>query len=181
VLIGINELYGLKLSKRELLEIAVKIGADVSFFLGDGAAKVTGIGERIIPLNIKAKLNLVILKPEQSLSTPKVFKAYDKQGIRGIKDSGLLIDALERGDIAAVSRTLGNDLQQAAQELCPEIERSINWLMENGAKAAVMTGSGSCVFGIYESEKAAQEACRSYDGGGTAYAVHTVDKPVEML
>ena len=181
VLIGINELYGLKLSKRELLEIAVKIGADVSFFLGDAAAKVTGIGERIIPLNIKAKLNLVILKPEQSLSTPDVFKAYDEQSVADTKDSKKLIDALERGDISAVSCTLGNDLQRAAQDMCPEIEQSIGWLMGNGAEAAIMTGSGSCVFGIYESAQAAQEACRSYDGGGAAYAVHTVDKPVEIL
>ena len=181
VLIGINELYGLKLSKRELMECAVKIGADVSFFLGDGAAKVTGIGERIIPLNIKAKLNLVILKPEQFLSTPKVFKAYDAMGMHGTKDSGQLIDALGRGDIDAVTRNLGNDLQPAAQTLCPEIEPAIRWLMENGAKAALMTGSGSCVFGIYESAASAQEASLAYRGGGTAYALHTADKPVEIL
>ena len=85
VLMGINELYGLKLSQRELLDMAAKIGADVPFFLREGSAKVTGIGERIEPLNIKTKLHLVILKPERSLSTPKVFKEYDTQGIRSTK------------------------------------------------------------------------------------------------
>ena len=181
VLMGINELYGLKLSQRELLDMAAKIGADVPFFLREGSAKVTGIGERIEPLNIKTKLHLVILKPERSLSTPKVFKEYDTQGIRSTKDSRQLTDALRCGDIDGIAQNLGNDLQPAAQVMCPQIGQEISWLIKNRAKAAIMTGSGSCVFGIYESAQAAQETCRSYVGGGTAYAVHTVDKPIEVI
>jgi 4-diphosphocytidyl-2-C-methyl-D-erythritol kinase len=181
VLIGINELYDLGISRDELLEIAIKIGADVPFFLGEGAAKVTGIGERIIPLNIKAKLNLVIVKPKQSLSTPEVFHVYDKLGKQDIKNSNELISALKACDIASIAANAGNDLQEAAQSLCPQIRDEISALNKYGAKAALMTGSGSCVFGIYDTREAAKEAARVYDGEGTAYAVCTVQSPVEII
>lgn len=178
VLIGMNELYKLDMNKEKLAGIGLEIGADVPFFLGTVAARVRGIGEMVTPLEINKPIHMVIIKPEADLSTADVYRKYDEISNGGTGDCGKLIAALDANDLSGAAGLLHNDLQPAAELLCPDIKEAAEFLWSNGAFAAMMTGSGSCVFGIYDSESAARAAAGRYSGCGKAYAARSVNRPV---
>ena len=179
VIIGLNELYHLDMNEKELAETGLEVGADVPFFLGAGAARVRGIGEKISLVMMGAELDLVIIKPDGALSTPEVYKAYDEMRGHHGGSCSRLAEALESGSIAQIAGLIENSLQAAAAKIYPGITEPIGFLEKNGALVASMTGSGSCVFGIFESGEAARDAAAKYAGGGKAYAVKTVGRPVK--
>jgi len=138
-----------------LARVAVKIGADVPFFLNPVPARVTGIGEHIAPLGVSPQLALVVAVPRIEVNTAVVFrelKPVDWSGAAADED----VRAIMTGGVSP--RLFVNDLARLAMERWPEIARVKERLEEVGASAAAMTGSGAGVFGIFASPAEAQNA-----------------------
>ena len=152
-----DRLYG-EIDRRQLYEIGRKTGADVPFCLHGGLCRAEGIGELLTPLS-GMPLHAVIVKPESGVSTRALFQALTLP--RKLPDTAAAIRALANGDLAALAPLLFNALEEPACALVPDIGRLKARLLETGAAAACMTGSGSAVFGLYETQSAACNAARA--------------------
>lgn len=151
VLHVLNKLYNANVPQSELMRIGEKIGADVPFCVIGGTCKCTGIGEiaeEIAPMPI---CSLVICKPSQGMSTPRAYEIIDKYKIPKEKATPKMIKALESDDIRQVAKALSNRFDEVLRmRQVQEIKRIMK---EFGAFGAIMTGSGSAVYGIFESRK----------------------------
>lgn len=157
VLIALNKIWGLGLSNAALGEIGVTLGADVPFFCHGVPALCEGIGEIITPLTRFPKLSILLVNPGFHLSTPSIYKAYDLQ-LTPPKARGSCPKLFE--GLQEVAATLENDLQFVAEKIHPIIGNIRNELIEQGAVAAQMSGSGPTVFGIFETGAKAQQAAQ---------------------
>jgi 4-diphosphocytidyl-2-C-methyl-D-erythritol kinase len=122
------------------MEIGLRLGADVPFFLGGDNAWVEGVGEQLTPIELPAA-EFIVIKPPAGASTPKIFSSPELK-----RDSFLstMRDFLASDCAYEFGR---NDLQPVAAGLCPEIETGIRWL-EQQKTYARMTGSGSAIFAL---------------------------------
>ena len=159
-LVGLNELWHLRLSMAELQAIGLTIGADVPFMLAGGLARVGGIGESITALPQTLPVALVAIQPCQALSTPEGFAAYDHLAKVTHPDTDRAESALLALDWATLSQAAGNVLAQASEQKRPQIPEAIAALQACEADFAMMTGSGSAVYGAFASDDAAQAAHR---------------------
>ena len=158
VLHGLNVLWGLKLSQAELEEIGLTLGADVPFCLRGGLTRTTGIGEKMQPLPCKRGWPLCVIQPCEGLSTGAVFKAYHSQEKPASPNNDAAALALAEGELPALAEALRNVLQPVSEAFRPEIAEAIEALKARGAACALMTGSGSAVFGVFAEEEAARAA-----------------------
>jgi 4-diphosphocytidyl-2-C-methyl-D-erythritol kinase len=157
-LVGLNELFGLNLSDAELRDVGLRIGADVPFFVGGGTALGEGIGEVLSPLPAPPPHHLVLAKPAAGVETARIYKAYDERSESGGSSIVSLVKALREGDLAALARTLGNDLAPVTKSLVPEVAVLEGELRGSGSLGTVMSGTGTAVFGIFGSEVEARGA-----------------------
>jgi 4-diphosphocytidyl-2-C-methyl-D-erythritol kinase len=143
-LLALQRLWGVSLPSQELRAIALKLGADVPFFLSGGNAWVEGIGEKITPLALPPARFLVV-KPPVGLPTQGIFSAPGlKRDTETATIQGFAANA--EGQLKSVDFGFGrNDLQPVAQEMCPQIGQSLDWLKSRHLQGR-MTGSGSAVF-----------------------------------
>ena len=153
----LNILYGMPLSAEELSEVALKVGADVPFCLEGGTMLAEGKGEKLTPLPKLAKCFFVVVKPFFSVSTKDAYKMFDEQGGDCPNVDGIL-SALEQRNIHQVCSSMGNDLERCIASRHPEINEIKDKLIGLGAIGAMMTGSGSAVFGVFENMIQAQQA-----------------------
>lgn len=160
-LMALNRLWGLKLPMSELSSIGFTLGADVPFCLMNGAARATGLGERLQPVEAGAPVPLVILHPGGGLSTPEMFRRWDEEVEHTQPaDIEVCIRALKSSDLAQMTRSARNMLYDCAVRALPEVEAARLRLLELGASFAAMSGSGSAVFGAFEQREAAQACAR---------------------
>ncbi|NCQ27010.1 MAG: 4-(cytidine 5'-diphospho)-2-C-methyl-D-erythritol kinase [Armatimonadetes bacterium CG_4_9_14_3_um_filter_66_14] len=159
VLIGLDELWELTLPVGTLRTLAVKLGADVPFFLTGGGAMLEGIGERIAPVDIAAGWVFVVAQGGRPVSTAAAYAAYDRRPTPSRTDHERFLRCLRDSDIDNAARMFDNVLEPAAVAVCPEIAELKNALLRQGALGAAMTGSGSAVFGAFPSEEQAVRAC----------------------
>ena len=166
-LLGLNRMWRLNLPESKLMEIGLRLGADVPYLLRGGFARVRGIGDESTPLDGARSVPLVLVRPGGGLSTPHVFAEYDRMAqARGEIDIEGAYRALACGDLHAYDRLSGNALEAPARKLMPEIGRVMERLRMEGAVAVRMSGSGSTVFGAFESADAAQKAHEALPGSG---------------
>ncbi|HVN38140.1 MAG TPA: 4-(cytidine 5'-diphospho)-2-C-methyl-D-erythritol kinase, partial [Myxococcota bacterium] len=146
-----------------LAKLALRLGADVPFFLDPRAALVRGIGERIEPVRGLPELPLVLANPGEPLATREVFRVYDvlypddRRAASGAPPDFARLP----GDPGAWSAWLHNDLETAALRLCPAIGRLRAELAARGARAVGLSGSGPTLYGIFESHATAIAAAAS--------------------
>lgn len=160
-LIGLNALWRLNYSPQTLCDIGRTLGADVPFCLTGGLALVEGIGERVTPCPAARSLPIALCFVEPGLSTPVVFRAFDETArCRPPARQPELMRALCAGDLSGADALARNALYPPAARLLPEIARAIEDLRACGARFARMTGSGSAVFGAFDTEEAAARAVR---------------------
>lgn len=167
VLWGLNELWGLGFSQETLERIGLTLGADVPFCLRGGLTRTTGIGEVMEALPCARSYELVVIQPCEGLSTGEVFRAYHEQPQEARPDTDMAEKALATGDTALLAASLGNVLQPVSEQMRPEIGQAVSALVSGGAAAALMTGSGSAVFGVFEDGNTAD---RAFERLGTLYA-----------
>ena len=158
VLLGINDIYELNLSISELSEIAISLGADVPLFLNNGLTRVQGIGERVEYYPFNNKLHIVAVQGVQGLPTKDVFRLYDNNPCRKRVDNQLIIKAVQDNDLSTLSKNMHNCLQSTAIILNDSISQSIDYLRRYGAISAMLTGSGSAVYGVFANIETAKQA-----------------------
>lgn len=131
------------------LEATVSLGADVPFAILGGTALGKGKGELLTPLDTKGVLHWVLVPSSTGLSTPEVYRRLDElRPVASERDPQPMIDALASGDLAAIAANLHNDLQQAALDLRPELQETIDALERAGALKAMVSGSGPTVLAL---------------------------------
>lgn len=156
----LDRLYNTSLEKAELERLAAKVGADAAFFVGGGTALCEGVGEKITPLPAFSGKPLLLVKPDFGVSTPEAYRLFDEKGGVSNHATPLAAGALSGG--ASLIKYLSNDLEAAVEN--PEIEKIKAELLALGAEAALMTGSGSCVYGFFKSEDDTALAAKKLDG-----------------
>ena len=158
VLFGLNRLWGLGFSPERLAEIGVRLGADVPFCLRGGLTRTTGIGETLENLPCKTGFWMVVIQPCRGLSTREVFSDWKEVSDAERPDTAAAARALETGDLELLAASAGNVLQPVSVRKRPAIGETETLLREHGARMALMTGSGSAVFGVFRSRKQAETA-----------------------
>lgn len=151
VLWGLNRLWGLGWPSSRLQELAVQLGMDVPFFLGEGRALGTGRGERLQPLPSKGELALVLVNPHFPLSTREVYARVLPEIMGDGQKVAALVAALAAGDVERVAQTVYNSLEAAVEPAYPLIAEIKRALREAGALGCVMSGSGPTVVGVARS------------------------------
>lgn len=149
-ILGMNQLFELDLSLEEMKTIGVRFGADIPYCLAGGAMLAEGIGEALTPIQQPMTLELVVVKPKVSVSTPYVFKHLKADAIKTHPDIDGLIQALSDESLDRVVHNLGNVLEEVTFAGYPEVKEVKEAILATGARGALMSGSGSAVFGIYD-------------------------------
>lgn len=160
VLFGMNRMFWLGLSQKELMERGVKLGADVPYCIMRGTVLAEGIGEELSVLPAMPKCTVLIAKPPVSVSTKVVYEALDSGSIVKHPDIDGIIEGLQNRDLRQVAASMGNVLEDVTIPMHPVIEDIKNEMKACGALNAMMSGSGPTVFGLFESRAAAREAQR---------------------
>lgn len=151
-------LYEVSFPTARATEILAPLGADIPFFLHSGTMLAEGIGEILSPLPPLQDCYIVLAKPRAGANTKAIFTALAECGIPAHPDTDGVIEGLKNQDLNLIAQSAGNVLENVTIPLCPPIQRLKETLQQQGATLALMTGSGSTVFGIFEEEKAARNA-----------------------
>lgn len=169
-ILALSRLYGVELSEDSAARAGFAVGADVPFFFAGGPAQVGGIGEKVTPLKDMETLFLVILFPGAFLSTGEVFSRLNMGLTR--KSSANTITCF---NFQGIREALVNDLMAPALEAMPLIGEALEVLKAHGARAWLMSGSGSAVFGVFEDEsRAGAAALRIRAGSPPGWKVEAV-------
>lgn len=156
VLVGLNVLYGAKLSMSELCALGAKIGADVPFALMGGTCRVQGVGDVMKALPPCPDCWFVVAMPSVGVSTPEAFARYDTMGSPVHPDCEAQEQAIRANDLRGVCAAAANALEHCSGAV--ETPAICKTLRAHGAVTAQMTGSGAAVFGIFDDEDAARNA-----------------------
>ncbi len=150
-------LWGAPLGADELASTAAEIGSDVPFFLWGGTARGTGRGERIAPRPFAGPLELLLGLPPFGIATAEVYRRAQRLTLPGFDVSVFGSSPLTRSqdhDWGALT----NDLERVVFEDWPELRSFRDGLLESGARSALLSGSGSTVYGIFDSDRARRDA-----------------------
>lgn len=158
VLVGVNRMFELGLSKKDLMARGVKIGADVPYCVMRGTALAEGIGEKLTPLARMPQCYILIAKPKISVSTKFVYGNLRANELTEHPDIDAQIAALKAGDLRALCRAMGNVLETVTIPAYPVIGEIKKTMLECGALGSLMSGSGPTVFGIFEDKEKAERA-----------------------
>jgi 4-diphosphocytidyl-2-C-methyl-D-erythritol kinase len=161
VLLGLNQHYGSPLDDEQLKEIALKVGADVPFFLLGGAAIARGIGDRLEAYEVLPRRSVVVVHPPHEVSTAWVYKNLNL-ALTNCEKS--IKNRYFQKDLSKVIDLLCNDLEQVTASKFPEIKIIERALLDLGAETALMSGSGPSVFGLFTNAERAENAFDSMRG-----------------
>jgi len=165
-LIGLNKLWHLGLGQNDLIPLAAKLGADVPFFIfNEGLSLGTGIGTIITPLPPLPQFWLVLICPKIKISTTNVYKNLKFMLTNEVIRSKIIQDVIKEGDLEKVSKLLYNTLEKIVFPQYPVIKRLKDELLNAGALGALMSGSGSSIFGIVKTELEAINISNKLKGG----------------
>ncbi len=157
-LVGFARLWGLPYSLEELAGIGAPLGADVPFCVPGGTKRCIGIGTELENVESKLPLHLVIVKPCEGLLTREIYESLRfTEDMKHPSTSGA-IQAVEAGKLSALLPCMGNVMEPISVEKRPGIARAIAELRQQGAVMARMSGSGSAVFGLFETKETAENA-----------------------
>ena len=154
VLRGLNRLTGRPFDGEKLRELGLAIGSDVPYCVCGGSRLAEGRGEVLSPLPMPPECRVVIAKPSFSISTASLFARIDGRAGRTRPDTAGMIGAMEQGDLGGVARRMFNVFEDVLPRSC----RDVGALLDHGALGAVMTGTGSAVFGLFAGDGEAQKA-----------------------
>ena len=172
MLFGMNILFGLGLSKKQLMERGVKIGADVPYCIMRGTALAEGIGDKLSPLPAMVKCPVLIAKPQISVSTKFVYQNLKLDDKTVHPDIDRLIEDIRNKDLKAVSDHMGNVLESVTIPNYPVISQIKEQMMDSGAVGSMMSGSGPTVFGLFDDSRTAQLAFGKMKRSGLAKQVY---------
>ncbi|MFC1594045.1 4-(cytidine 5'-diphospho)-2-C-methyl-D-erythritol kinase [Candidatus Omnitrophota bacterium] len=180
VLLGLNRLWRLGLTKKDFLRFSQQIGSDVPFFVcGNRFSIATGRGEKLKNVTSMKSLWHIVVVPRRKVSTKVVYKAlrwnktksgasscakmttYTNLLTKSRDNANMLIHALDRHNLPMAQRYVFNALEKPAVRLCPSISMIKRTLSSLGVEVCALSGSGPAVFGIVNSRKEAMRICRA--------------------
>ncbi len=167
-LIGVNKLYRLGLTKKQLMERGVTLGADIPFCIMRGTALSEGIGEVLTPIASMPHCYIIIAKPDLSVSTKYVYEHLKLDHTTYHPDIDGLITNLKDKDLAGIASNIGNTLEQVTVPTYPIISQIKQFLLTEGALGSLMSGSGPTVYGIFDSKETAKRAEKKLKQSGLA-------------
>ena len=150
VLRALNRHEGEPYTKWDLARLSAKIGSDVPFCVVGGTALVTGRGEKVEEMLPMPQCFYCIVKPEFSVSTPELYRAYDDAETTWHPHTQGMVKSLYQHDLMHVAGHVGNTMEPLVSADHPEIEEIKTVMQDCGALGTAMTGSGSAVFGIFD-------------------------------
>ncbi|MCQ2401062.1 MAG: 4-(cytidine 5'-diphospho)-2-C-methyl-D-erythritol kinase [Lachnospiraceae bacterium] len=167
VIRGMNRLFNTGLSLREMMDMGVRLGADVPYCIMGGTALSEGIGERLTKLDTPEFLKglpVLLVKPNEGVSTREVYTTLDevcgwKEGMEEVRIKGLhpdveaAVSSMKNEDFYGLCSLMGNILERVTVRKLPEIEEIKEKLISAGARAAMMSGSGPTVFAFFSTEE----------------------------
>ncbi len=169
VLKALLKMWEISMSDSEIGNLGRSIGADVPLFLYGKPCIMEGIGDIITPLELPDMWYLIVY-PEFVLSTKEAYGKL-KMSLTNNVNNIKLMGNFKR--IGGITGSLENDLEQIGITMCPQIKEIKDRLMETGALGALMSGSGSSVFGVFRNETDVEEASRFVQDMGSVFAVHS--------
>ena len=172
MLYGMNQLFGLKLKRKDLMERGVQIGADVPYCIMRGTALAEGIGEKLSSLPPMVKCPVLIAKPAVSVSTKFVYQNLKLNEQTPHPDIDALITDIRNSDLDNICADMGNVLETVTIPNYPVIAQIKEQMLKSGAKASMMSGSGPTVFGLFGDEETARRARAEMKASGLAKQVY---------
>lgn len=172
MLIGVNRLFSLGLTKKQLMERGVQIGADVPYCIMRGTALAEGIGEALSPLPPMVKCPVLIAKPSISVSTKFVYQNLKLDDTTIHPDIDRLIDDIKAKNLHDIAAHMGNVLETVTIPNYPVIDEIKKHMLSNGAVGAMMSGSGPTVFGLFDDEDTAKKAYKAMRSSHLARQVY---------
>jgi 4-diphosphocytidyl-2-C-methyl-D-erythritol kinase len=178
-LIALNELWEIELSVPELAEVASQLGADVPFFLYGGRVLGEGIGTKLTPLTDAPKKFLIVVTPVAKVSTPVAYQAYNARSLTTSESISILSSSFAEPVFDDLSRgSLHNDFEKVIFEIEPEICLAKQSLVDAGARDALLAGSGSSVFGIFDDADTRERALGDLrtEAGWRVFSCETISR-----
>lgn len=157
-LVALNQMFHLRLSKKALMKRGLAIGADVPYCVMRGTALAEGIGEKLTALPPAPNCYVLVGKPALNVSTKQAYESLHLSEIRRHPDIYGLVRGIERHDLAAMLPHMENVFEPGITKENPVIGQIKALMLKNGARHAMMSGSGPTVFGIFDSWMSAQKA-----------------------
>ncbi|NLJ57977.1 MAG: 4-(cytidine 5'-diphospho)-2-C-methyl-D-erythritol kinase [Tissierellia bacterium] len=177
---GLNILWNLNLSLEEMKSIGLQVGADIPFCLVGGTCLAEGIGDKVTVLNNFVWDNILIIKPDFSMSTAFVYKNLTSNYYNLYKNNKML-EYISSKDYEKTAIEISNTLEKVAEKFHPEINQIKELLMNSGALSCAMTGSGSAIFAFFKDRKAMDKAYfTAKDIYPTIYRTKTVNTGVKL-
>jgi 4-diphosphocytidyl-2-C-methyl-D-erythritol kinase len=158
VLRALNRLHNTPLTAKKLESLAEKIGSDVPFCVRGGTALAEGRGEKLTEVSPLPDCFILICKPIFSISTPELFSRIQWDKIQLRPDTEGILRALREGSLSGVARRMYNVFEDVLTKERDDVETIRDTLLDYHAQGAVMTGTGSAVFGLFDDENAAKGA-----------------------
>lgn len=162
----LNELYGFPLADQELRELAGSIGADVAFCLDGGTMWATGRGNILEELPPAPLMELVVAKPSTGVNTKEAYHCFDREGTPSSLEREVWAKALSGSNPVQIASLLTNDLEEISIRMVPEIGEIKRIMLHNGCYGALMSGSGSAVFGLAHGKESALAIARELKAQG---------------
>ena len=169
--VGVNRLFRLGLSQEELMERAVRIGADGPYCIMRGTALAEGIGEKLTPLSAMPEGYVLIGKPGINVSTKTAYENLKLDAVEKRPDIDGMIQDIQNKDLYSMTEKMVNVFEPGLMEKYPVIREIRDFMEERGALKAMMSGSGPTVFGIFDSKEKMNAAAAALRKTGLAKTV----------
>lgn len=172
---GVNELFGLGLSDQELMDRAVRIGADVPYCIMQGTALAEGIGEKLTRIAPVPECYILVGKPEVGVSTKEAYGNLNLAAISSHPDILGMVTDIENKDLSDMVQKMQNVFEPGIIRLHPVIQKIKDLMEANGAAKAMMSGSGPTVFGIFTDKDQLEKAEEILKASGLAQTVYATE------
>ena len=183
ILVGLNRLWNLRLSKDELRTIGLELGADVPFCIEGGSYLASGIGEELVKIiGLQENVSILVCKPNIFVSTKDIYQTLNVNTINKRPDNKYLMDLLVNFEVEQLAKNMTNVLEDVTINNHKEIVDIKETMLENNAIGAMMSGSGPTVFGLYKNKNEAQK-CKDklLEKYSQVYVVKSSKKGVEII
>ena len=170
---ALKELWKVDCTIDELAELGAQLGSDVPFCVYGGTALATGRGEIIQPIPSPPKCWVILIKPRIGVSTKEIYEALDANQVEHLDIEGML-KCIDNKDYKGICDRLGNSLEEVTLERYPVVAEIKNKLVQFGADAVLMSGSGPTVFALVRKEYKLRRIINSINGCFREHEVHAV-------
>lgn len=175
VLMGLNVLWDLKLSREKLALLAARLGTDVPFFLTAPRALGVGRGDQVTPVEAVGKFDILLFYPGFPIATPWVYQNLNLKLTNPQNNISILKKFLSESNVGKLGEYLSNDLEPVVIQRYPRIQAIKEDLLNLGARGSLLSGSGSTVFALFDTLDGAKSAYTGLNiGNGEAFLTETV-------